>query len=73
MVERFFQLILSGDMKPEAVLAGKPGFTGWLFGRETLERIKLQRSLIRLEVYSQAGANAIYAPAPPSRRISTPS
>jgi len=73
MVERLFQLILSGDMKPEAVLAGKPGFTGWLFGRETLERIKLQRSLIRLEVYSQAGANVIYAPAPPSRRISTPS
>ncbi|WP_406806436.1 hypothetical protein [Burkholderia semiarida] len=60
-------------MKPEAVLARKPGFTGWLFGREMLERIKLQGSLTRLGAYSQAGANALPALAPPNRMISTPS
>ncbi|HHL4077903.1 hypothetical protein [Burkholderia sola] len=73
MVERLFRLILGGELKPEAVLTGKPGFTGWLFAREALERIKLEGSLTRLKAYSQADANLPYALAPPCRRISTPS
>ncbi|WP_412023482.1 TniQ family protein [Burkholderia cepacia] len=73
MIERLFRMILRGEMKPEAVLKGKPGFTGWLFSREALERTKLEGSLTRLKAYSQAGANALPAPAPPSRTISTPS
>lgn len=73
MVECLFRLILSGEIKPEAVLRGKPGFTGWLFSREALERIKLEGSLTRLKAYSQVGANALPALAPPKRTISTPS
>ncbi len=73
MIEHLFRMILRGEMKPEAVLKGKPGFTGWLFSREALERIKLEGSLTRLKAYSQAGANALPALAPPNRTISTSS
>ncbi|MDR6503938.1 hypothetical protein J2785_007131 [Burkholderia ambifaria] len=73
MVERLFRLILGGEIRPEAVLTGKPGFTGWLFAREALETIKLEGSLRRQKAYSQAGSHVLYAPEPPSRRISTPS
>ncbi|WP_230943632.1 hypothetical protein [Burkholderia territorii] len=39
-VKRLFRLILRGEVKIEAVLRNKPGFTGWLFDRDILARVQ---------------------------------
>ncbi|WP_321812884.1 MULTISPECIES: TniQ family protein [unclassified Burkholderia] len=48
LVERLFRLIFDGAVKPEAVLSGKRGFTGWLFDRRSLDRIKNGESILGL-------------------------
>ncbi len=40
IVERLFRLILSGEVRIEAVLRNKPGFTGWLFDRNVLASVQ---------------------------------
>ncbi|WP_230953015.1 hypothetical protein [Burkholderia stagnalis] len=40
MIERLFRLILSGEVRIEAVLRNKPGFAGWLLDRGLLARVK---------------------------------
>jgi len=40
MVERLFRLILNGEVKIEAVLRNRPGFTGWLLDRDVLASVQ---------------------------------
>jgi len=40
MVERLFRLILDREVRVEAILRDRSGFTGWLFDRNVLDRVQ---------------------------------